>query len=107
MRQGAVRPRADDRLERRLLRSLLVIDARDVPGDVALAAADKRNLLDQPLEHPVGDRTRPAERLELALVLDRAQLLDETLPRHELDAAPTQLLRERPREDVRLEADAP
>ncbi len=49
---------------------------------------------------------RAPERLELALVLDRAQLLDEALTRHELDPALPQLLGERPREDVRLEAEA-
>ena len=77
----------------------------DVPGDVALAAADERHLAHEPLEHPVGDRAAAPERVELALVLDRAQLLDEALARHEIEAAFAQLLGEREREDVRLEAD--
>ncbi len=45
--------------------------------------------------------------VELAVVLDGAQLLDEALARHELEPASAQLLGERPRQDVRLEADRP
>ena len=106
VRARACRAGADDGLERGLVRSFLVVEPRDVPGHVALAAADERHLAHEPLEHPVGDLARAPERLELALVLDRAQLLDETLARHELDAALPQLLGERPREDVGLEAEA-
>src|SRR5437868_7921093 len=68
---------------------------------------DERHLAHEPLEHPVGDRTGLPEHLELALVLDRAQLLDEPFPRQEIQPAVPQLLGESPREDVRLEADAP
>src|SRR5947207_635066 len=49
---------------------------------------------------------RAPEGLELAVVLDHAELLDEALTRHELDASLPQLLGERPREDVGLEAEA-
>ena len=96
---------ADNRLEGRLVRPLLVVEPRDVPGDVTLVSADERHLAHEPLEHAVGDRARAPERLELALVLDGTQLLDETLARHELEPARAQLLGERPREHVRLEAD--
>src|SRR5262249_14946512 len=98
--------RADDRLERRLVGSLLLREPPDVPGDVALAATDEPHLAHEALEHPVGDRAGAPEDLELALVLNRPQLLDDPLTRHELQAALSQLLRERPREDVRLEPDS-
>ena len=93
VRPRAGRARADDRLERRLVGALLVEEPLDVPGDVALAAADEPHLAHEPLEHPVGDRARPPERVELALVLDGAQLLDEPLARHELEPALAQLSR--------------
>src|SRR6476469_8043228 len=104
-RPGAGRTGADDRLERRLVRPFLVVKPRDVPGHVALAAAHERHLAHEPLEHPVGDRTGAPERLELALVLDGPQLLDEPLPRHELDPGVPQLFCVRPGQDGRLEAD--
>ena len=63
MRPRSVRAGADDRLERWLVRSLLVVERRDVPGDVALTTADELHFTDEPLEHPVGDRTRPPEPL--------------------------------------------
>ncbi len=106
VRLRAGRSGADDRLERLLGGPLLVVEPRDVPRDVALAPADERHLAHEPLEHPVRDRAGAPEGLELALVLDRAQLLDEPLARNEVDPAPAQLLRERPGEDIRLEADA-
>ena len=56
-----------------------------VPGDLALAAADEADLAGEPLEDAVGDRARPAQRVELALVLDRAQPLDEAGARHEVE----------------------
>ena len=61
-------------------------------------AADERLLAHEPLEHPVGDRARAPDRLELALVLDRPQLLDEPLPRHELEPGRRASLGERPRQ---------
>ena len=41
----------------------------------------------QPLEHAVGDRARPADRVELVVVLHRAQALDDAGARHELEPA--------------------
>jgi len=69
-------------------------EPRDLPRDVALGAADEPHLAHEPLEHPIRDGAGLFEQLELALVLDRAQLLDETFPRHEVDAAAAELLGE-------------
>src|SRR3954452_4995160 len=43
------RPGADDRLECRLVRPFLVVEPRDVPGDVALTAADPPHPAPAPL----------------------------------------------------------
>jgi hypothetical protein len=105
VRSCTCRSGAHDRLERLLLGPLLVVEPRDVPCHVPLGTTDERHFAHEPLEHPVGDRARTAEHLELVRVLDGTQLLDETLARDEVDPPFAQLLGERPRKDVRLEAD--
>ena len=61
---------------RRGRRPLLVEEPRQIPCDLALGAADELHL-GEALEDAVGDRARMAEDVELALLLDRAQRLDE------------------------------
>ncbi len=68
------------------LRTLLVEESRQIPGDVALAPADERDLR-EPLEDAVGNRTCPADRVELTLLLHGAEPLYETAARHELEPA--------------------
>ena len=80
-------------------------EAAQVPRDVALGAADEGDL-GQALEDTVGDRAGTTERVELALVLDRAQLLDDAARRHELESALGERLPARVGQVGRLEADA-
>ena len=47
------------------------------PGELALGAADDVALVGEALEGAFAIARRPADRVELVLVLDRAQLLDE------------------------------
>jgi len=83
-----------------------VEEPRHVPRHVALGAPDERHL-GQPLVHPVGDLAGTANRVQLTLVLDRAQLLDDAAARHELEPALLQHLELRIRERRRLEGDPP
>ena len=86
VRSRSGRPGADDRLEREPVAAFLVEEPRQVPRHLALGAADERHL-GEALEDAVGDRARVAEDLELALLLHRAQRLDEARVRHELEPA--------------------
>ena len=71
MRLRARRPGADDELGPHRFGTLLVEDLHEIPGDVALASADEVDI-EEPLEGTVGDRGRPAQEVELALVLHGA-----------------------------------
>jgi hypothetical protein len=64
-----------------------VVEPRDVPGHVALGPADEPHLVTSRSNIRSVIAHGAPERLELALVLDRAQLLDEAPARHEVDAA--------------------
>src|SRR5438552_17611025 len=86
-----VRPRRvgagrDDALECDLIRALLVEELTDRPGHVPLPPTDE-GLVDEPLEHPVGDFASALDRRELLLVLDRAEPFDEAATGHLLDGA--------------------
>src|SRR5919106_1527241 len=74
--KGCVRPRGDDGRERRRLGSLLVQEALHRPGELGLRATDEL-LPREALVRLVGDPGGPADRVELLLVLDRAE------PRHD------------------------
>ena len=54
----------------------------EAPGQFALGSADDVALVREALERDVGDLRRPPDRVELVLVLDRAQLLDEAVARN-------------------------
>src|SRR5207245_3518186 len=89
MRARTGRPGADDRLEREPFAALLVEEARQIPRHLALRAADEADA-GEALEDPVGDLAGAAEDLELALVLDRAERLDEAAVRDEVEPAALQ-----------------
>ena len=59
----------------------------EAPGELALGAADDVVLVRETLERDVDDLRGAADRVELVLVLDRAQLLDESVTRNGLDPA--------------------
>ena len=80
--------------------------ALDPPRDVALGPACEA-FLRKPLEHPVGERARAADRLDLTGVLDRAEGFDEAAGRHDVHAAGAQRLPLHDRQRRRLDADAP
>jgi len=71
--------------------AVLVQELLHPPGDLPLAATDER-LACQRLERAVGGLAGAADQLDLALVLDRAQPLDEAVRGPELDAAVAQPL---------------
>ena len=73
--------------ERDALRVRLVQELLEAPGELALGAADDVALVGEALERRVRDLGRPPDRVELVLVLDRAQLLDEAVARDGLDPA--------------------
>jgi hypothetical protein len=100
-----VRPGRDDRLERDGLGTLVVEELLDRPGELPLGAAQER-LLDEPVEHAVGDLTRTPDRSQLGGVLDRRS------PRRRraadgLDRATTQRLVTGVGDEVGLETDSP
>ena len=101
----ARRARADDRLEREAVPAFLVEELREIPGDLALGAPDERHL-GQPLEDAIRDLAGAAERVELALVLHGAELLDEAVGRDGLRLSLLQRLVARVGDRIRLEADA-
>ena len=106
MRSRTGRPGADDRLEREPFAALLVEEARQIPRHLALGAADEADA-GEALEDPVGDLAGAAEDLELALVLDRAERLDEAAVRDEVEPARLQRLVVGVDDARRLEADLP
>src|SRR5262249_9767225 len=65
----------------------LVQQLLEAPRELALGAADDVPLVGEPLERGVRDLGRLADGVELALVLDRAELLDEPVARNWLDPA--------------------
>ena len=85
MRQRAVRPRGDDRRKRDCLGAKTAHRNLEVKGDVALAAA-RKPLGEHLLERCVGERCGGTDSRQLAVVLDRAQLLDQPVGRDELDS---------------------
>ena len=104
MRPGTGRPGADDRLEGEAVAPFLVEEPPQIPCDLALGSADELHL-GEALEDAVGDRARVAEDVELALLLDRAQRLDETDVRHEFEPAALECLEVGVDDVRRLEAD--
>ena len=105
MRARAVRARRDDRLERGALGAELDEERVEPPGELALRPA-REPLLREPLVRLARDRSGRADRIELVLVLDRAQRFDEPAPGHELQAVGGEGLVLRVGDHVRLEADA-
>jgi hypothetical protein len=84
----------------------LVHELVEAERELALAAADER-LLRDPLVRVDRDLGGGAHRLELALVLDRAQPLDLPVPRNELQPRSVQQLPVRVRQLRRFERDLP
>ena len=86
VRDGAVRPCSDDGLERRVVGTEFAHPLIQVEPDLPFGAAGPDPVGgDQIGQRVVGDRTRMAQRLDLALVLDRPQGLDEVGGRLQLD----------------------
>ena len=106
MRKRSVRPAADGDVERRALAAALVQQHLHPPGELPLGAADEP-LAREPLVRLVGDLRGLPDRVELAVLLDRAQALDDSGAGNELRRTPAKDLVVRIRHDGRLEADAP
>src|ERR687888_524635 len=86
VRQGGVGAAGDDDLEGRPLRALRVEELLQPPGDLALRAAGEARPRDS--TERLARCPRPsADRVELALALDRPQCFDETASRHEVETA--------------------
>ena len=105
VRQRAVRPAGDDRRERHVLGAEVAHRPLDPPGELLLGAAGEA-LLGQAGERLVRDRRRPADRVQLARLLDRAHRLQQLRRRHRLDAAGVDRRPRRVRQMLRLERDA-
>ena len=88
------------------VRVRLVQELLEAPGELALGPADDAALVREAFERDVRDLGRAADRVELVLVLDRAQLLDEAVARDRLDPAGVQSASSARSERRRLEADA-
>ena len=76
VRQRPVRPAGDDRRERHVLGAEVAHRPLDPPGELLLRAA-RESLLGQAGEGLVRDRRRPADRVQLARLLDRAHRLQQ------------------------------
>ncbi len=79
----------------------------EAPGELALGAAHDVALVCETLERDVGDLRGPTDRVELVLVLDRAQVLDEAVARNGLDPAGVETRVALEAERDRLESDLP
>src|SRR5262245_32177622 len=105
VRFRAVRARGDDGLEGGCVGAELVEELVQPPGQLALGSPDER-LVREALVGLARDLPRPADRVELAVVLHRAQRLDEAAARYEVEPAAVQRLPARVADGVGLEADA-
>src|SRR5919206_816397 len=102
---GAVRPGGDDRLEGGPVGAELAEELVQPVRQLALAPADEA-LLREPVVRLARDRPRAADRVELLLVLNRAQRLDEAAARDEVEPARPQGFPLCVSHRGRLEADA-
>ena len=98
-----VRPGGDDRLEGRRVGAVLVEELVQPPGELALGAADEP-LLGEARIRLARDLAGAADRIQLVVVLDRAQRLDEAAPGDEREPACAQDLPRRVADGVGLEA---
>ncbi len=76
------------------------------PGEVGLGLPDEVAFVDEALERDVRDLRRPADRIQLVLVLDDAQLFDEAVAGNRVDSSSVQPRVALVRERRALEADA-
>ena len=107
MRLGRVRAGRHRHWERHTFPSRVVEELLEAPGELALGAPDDVSLVGEAFERGVRDFRPAPDRVELVLVLDRAQLLDEPVARDGLDPARVEPRIALEGERRRLEADLP
>ena len=87
---GRIRARSDEDRERDAVGACIVEELLHPPGEVGLGLADEVAFVDEALERDVRDLRRPADRVQLVLVLDGAQLLDEAVAGNRVDSSSVQ-----------------
>ena len=102
MRQRPVRTGAHRDLEGNAARAALAQEPLEVPRELGLGPADERALCEA-LERAIGNGARAPNRVQLLLVLDRAQRLDQVALRLGLEAPRAQHLELADRQVVALD----
>ena len=105
VRAGAVLAERDDRVEARPVGAGVVPRLLEPPLELGLGPADERLLRELRVDL-VGDRRSPAQKLELARLLDGAQPFDDACRRDDLHAARAERVGIGEGEVARLDRDA-